>query len=763
MAKQTKQEELDWISEAVDKELSESYNYSGSELYEQMGEAWRRYFRQPYGNEVEGFSQWVSPMVLNHVNDIRAFVTSNIFKNGSPIIKFTPQGAEDVTDADSATQYINHVFRYKNDGYKFVDETIFNGALLKTAVARVTMKTVRSGEEMEFKYEGYSMEEFEEKLALFFVANPELQEQEPTYVKEKGIEKAEDNDYIYACYKWKSKDIIESYPHFDAVSPGNLFVSRQAPSIEDARMVATLSPTTIGELAEEYPDAPAINGIKTKKGAEEFWQELHDGYLSWYNEREWLEKWAYDSLGFYQEQYAQDTTDLGIGAKKVFAIDAEIKIDPDNSGEIRLCRVVKCGQTVLHKAEIAETSFVIESLIPTANRWVGVGVNDIIGQDAKEQTLNTRAFTDATVQAAHENKVVDPEQVEMRDMENLGPDDIIRLKEGAGKKGVPAIETIKASGPDPSVLTAADKFDSIASQLTGVGAAFAGASQDDVSRMRMDKESVARITDRSSLLLNYMSRNYVNNFLCKVLLKALNVAIKGTASPQVIPIASKWNEIQPSGLRPRAQFIVAADVGVDDKQEKQARLMAGMNFLAMATGGGQPGPDGEPMPAIPVQLLDTAGYTIAKEYFEVNELPGFDKVVMDPKMPEGQEQVQSFISQMQQQIPMMVEQGVQQALQAATQAPEVQKMMAETAKITAETEKLVTDVEKQAFEVAEKGIAEERREEAEAWKEAAAMEQNDIKREEMRINMEIKRQEMQLQKEIAEKAAEAKATAVVNP
>ena len=374
--------------------------------------------------------------------------------------------------------------------------------------------------------------------------------------------------------------MLESYPTIDVISPGNFFVSRQAESLEDARMVAVMQQMTVSELSTLYPDAPDINGHKTKKAREEFWGDLVDGYYSWYNEREWLEKWSYDSLGFYQEQDSLDNDDLGIGSKKIFVIDAEILMDLDDSGQSTLYHVVKAGNIVLHQSKISETSFVCGSLIPTGNRWLGIGIPDLIQAEAKEETLNIRAFTDATVQAAHSNKVVDPDQIEMRDVENLGPDDIIRRQPNSGKQGVPAFEVLKAPGPDPSVLQAAEKFQAIASQQTGVGAAFAGASQDQLSVMRMDKESIKNITNKSSLALNGMSRNYVN-FLCEVLVKLYNTGVKGSASPLLVELAAKWEELNPKLMKPRAEYLLTADVGVDDHAERMQASTPVCNSLLL--------------------------------------------------------------------------------------------------------------------------------------------------------------------------------------
>ena len=119
------------LNKAVEAEMSDAYNYSSAELYTQMANAWQWYYRAPLGNEDERYSTWVSPMIMKHVNQARAFITDQYFRNSAPIVKFKPKSQEDVEEADLATEYVNYIFRNKLDGHKIVDDLVFNAALLK--------------------------------------------------------------------------------------------------------------------------------------------------------------------------------------------------------------------------------------------------------------------------------------------------------------------------------------------------------------------------------------------------------------------------------------------------------------------------------------------------------------------------------------------------------------------------------------------------------------------------------------------------------
>ena len=752
----------DKLCSAIDAEISDSYNYSNAELYSQMRNAWRWYYREPLGNEIDGFSRWVSPMILRNVNQIRAFITGQYFRNSAPIIKFRPKSADDVDAARIADEYINYLFRNKLNGHKIVDDLVFNAALLKMAPVRIFMKEISNYEDIEFKYKGDDAEELENRLAAFFVANPEFQEQDPDYSKE-----AQDDDgTLDYCYRWKTEKIVERYPTIDVVSPGSFFVSRQAEDEQDARMVAQMSRMTISELKEMYPEAPMLNGWK-KKDYDQFWDELVGDYQEWYTEIEWLAKWAYDSLGYVSQYTEGNDRSAGLGPKQIFVMDAEIKVDLEDTGHSQLCHVIKVGNYILHKRDITERSFLWASLLPTANRWLGLSFYDILQQEAREETINKRAFTDATVQAAHANPVVDPDQMEMEDIENRGPDTVIRRKRGAGaKQGVPGIDWVKQPGPDGTVLQAVQAFQADATSMTGVGANFQGATQDEVSDMRMSTETAKIIDNNSSLMLNYFARNF-SAHLCNILVKLLNVAVNGSATAQMLQIKDRWEQVDPMFMLPRSDYVLNADIGVNDAQEKALQAQTIMGMLQAASGGGGQDPNtGAPIPQIPIQLTPLAGYQAATKLLEANGVMDVDTYLINPEIPAEDAQVAGIMQQVQQalqQIPAMVEQGVQQSIEAAKQDATAQKDLAQAEKLKAETEKTLTEVEKGAFEVANQIEAEERRTEEAAWKEGVAQEDNSSDREKWEAEMDFKYEELKQAERLAEKAAKTQANAVLSP
>ena len=714
-----------WIANVVDETISDGYIYSGAERQTQQAEAWRRYFRERYGNETEGYSEYVSPMILHQVNTARAVISEQYFRNSAPLVKFTPDSAKDIENADNASDYVNYLFRHKLDGHSIIDQTIFNAALLKICPVRVYSKEVRSKEPICFENEDKA-DVIEEKLAAFIVAN-DLSDKEAYEV----IEEPKDDDMLYVCYKWASDEIVEKYPYVEVISPENFFISRQAESLESAKVVSKITNMKLSDIKEMFPDAPKLNGFG-KKDEMRFWEELQSDYQTWYSETTWFAKWSHDSLQYFEQYDNQNDESAGLGTKELFVVDAEIYLDPDDSGDAKLCHIIKAGNHLLYKKEISERSFLCGSLIPTANRWLGISLWDMLEQEAREETTLTRAFTDSAVRAAHPNIAFDPGVYESDDVYNLGPDTVVRAIEGAApQQGVAPLEVIKMPGPDASVQAAIQHFKAQGSEITGIGSGLQGASASDISDMRLDKDTAAAAQTNSAQFLNYLSRNYAN-FICKLHVKILNTAIKSGATPALLKIQDSWNEIDPISLKPRADFVLNIDIGVSEKQEKLQKVQGIMQAVGILTG--QPGPDGQTL-GIQAELLPTAGYELGKLMLEAHGAKELtDAVFLNPKTvedPQVQAAIQGALAkqaeQFNQQMAMMQQQITDQVkLELNTAEKQKEAEIKEREVMLKEREQDFKE-DQAAFDVATKDIAEERRSDEDAYKEGSRQRELDIK------------------------------------
>ena len=730
VASSKKLERNRWIASQVDETISDGYIYSGSERQTHMAEAWRRYFRQPYGTETDGYSDYVSPIIQHQVNYAVADITEPYHSHSGPITKFRPAKEEDAKEAEDATEYISHIWNNKIDGQDKIDQLAFNALLLKSAPTRVYMKEVRSREPIEFKEEGTDKEVIEDKLAKFIVAN-KLEDKIPVYSVED--EEKKDGETIYhVCYKWETDTIIEKYPDVQVISPENFFISRQAESPEKAKVLAFISPVMLTQLKEEFPFAHLENGYKDSEKMA-FWEQLQSDYQTWYSETTWFSKWGYDSLQFFEQYDNQNDESSGLGTKELFVVDAEIYLDPEDTGDAKLCHVIKAGNNILYKKEISERSLDVDSLIKQGNRWNGIGLWDINEQECRSDTILNRAFEDSAVQAAHPTLSYDPGVYDSDSIYNRGPDSVFEVKVGATPQpGVKPLEVISIPGPDPVVQQAIQHYKSQASENTGIGSGLETATASEISDTRIDKATSANITANSTKLRNMMSRN-LSKLIGKLHKRMLNCAIKGGGTPQLLEIQDSYNEVDPVGLKPKSDFVLNVDVGINDAKEKLDRVNSILNAVSVLQGSPDP-TTGETL-GITAELLPTAGFELGKMMLEAhNATEAVSKIFLKPEVsedPQVSATIQKALDEQAQQFQAQLAQVSEQAKAEAEQKANLEKLRldAQTTnrKLDLEERRLNFEEDQAAFKAADDAVKEERYDDQKATDKALESRSLDIK------------------------------------
>src|SRR6185436_18282532 len=86
------------------------------EISTDRADAEDRYLGRPYGNEKAGRSALVSRDVADVVEGVKANVIKP-FVAGEEIVRFLPNSAEDEDASQQETDYVNHIFLTKNNGF----------------------------------------------------------------------------------------------------------------------------------------------------------------------------------------------------------------------------------------------------------------------------------------------------------------------------------------------------------------------------------------------------------------------------------------------------------------------------------------------------------------------------------------------------------------------------------------------------------------------------------------------------------------------
>ena len=134
VAKNRKVTEEELVSR-IKTEITDSLGY-GDEISKQRETAMEYYYGLPFGNEVEGRSQFVDSTVADTIEWIKPSLM-RVFASGDEMVKFSPHGPEDVQMAEQATDYVNYVFTKDNPGWEILYSWFTDALLSKNGIVKV--------------------------------------------------------------------------------------------------------------------------------------------------------------------------------------------------------------------------------------------------------------------------------------------------------------------------------------------------------------------------------------------------------------------------------------------------------------------------------------------------------------------------------------------------------------------------------------------------------------------------------------------------
>jgi hypothetical protein len=244
-----KMNEEDLLSLLVDKE-EQAITYVHGTLASKREKAMREYFREPYGDEEEGWSSIVSSEVQDTIEWILPSLLK-IFTASDEAVTFDPTGEEDVKAAKEATDACNYVFYKQNNGF-LVLYTAFKDALLGGNCAVMWRKHTQESVKSQ-GYKGVSADQ----LTLMLQQQPDSQIERASEpypaMGPNGPAIGPDGQPI-ALYDVRIKSTEKrQIIKIEAFEPENLLIERTwtSPLLEDCPYVARLMPgTTMSELRE---------------------------------------------------------------------------------------------------------------------------------------------------------------------------------------------------------------------------------------------------------------------------------------------------------------------------------------------------------------------------------------------------------------------------------------------------------------------------------------------------------------------------------
>ena len=215
-------------------EITDSLGY-GDTISKQREMAMDYYYSLPFGNEVEGRSQYVDSTVQDTIEWIKPSLM-RIFASGDEMVKFSPHGPEDVEMAKQATDYVNYVFTKDNDGWEILYSWFTDALMQKNGIVKVWWEEYGESQREEY----HDLGEMELQALL---QSPEVEVVEHTAYEETGL-----HDVVILRTNTGGKVKVENVP------PDEFLISRESKSIDDARFICHRVQKSLSDLREMYPN-----------------------------------------------------------------------------------------------------------------------------------------------------------------------------------------------------------------------------------------------------------------------------------------------------------------------------------------------------------------------------------------------------------------------------------------------------------------------------------------------------------------------------
>lgn len=314
----------------------------------------------------EGRSRAVSTDVADTVEGLMPSLM-DIFHGSDEVVRFEPVGPEDEQAAQQETDYVNHVYLQKNDGFLVSYNFIKDCLLQKVGIVKVIPEE-REKEEKE-TYRGQSEDQFA------IIAQQVQEAKGKLTITEHSPN--EDGTHDVTVVGVTTKRDIKVY----GVPPEEFGIARGARSIKDCDYCFHEPPVTVGSLIEQGYDEAQVRRLSTSNDAD-------------------TESIARDSV----DEQSPEANSLNDLARKVKATEHYIRMDYEGSGRACIYRVMTAGEGgdilkregELDVERVDEYPFAAVTPVPIPHRFFGRSIADLVMDIQRIKTALLRGGLDST-------------------------------------------------------------------------------------------------------------------------------------------------------------------------------------------------------------------------------------------------------------------------------------------------------------------------------------------------------------------------------
>jgi hypothetical protein len=552
-----KKANLEALQSALKSAQQSSNGMIGSTVSQTRARLGARYYAEPYGDEVEGRSNYVATDVRDTIESIKPELM-DIFWGGDEVVSFAPRNENDVDAAEQETGACNYVVQQMNDGFLvflgwFHDALTFKNGYIKRYWEQTDQEEIE-------EYEDLTPDE---RVQVFMQA---LEEGEVTVLEDQpdemgrwsvrlSVQKREPN--VYRIVNVPPEEVVVS-------SEWNRLDFRGCPYVAHKR---TMPKSDLIEMGFDRKQVEAL--------------PVHDRRLD--NEEA--------QQRFETEQGLEnDLADVASEAMvPVLVYENYIRFDMDDDGIAELLQVYTAGEQgeILKRdgkdaiEQVDAPPFNVLSAIPIPHKHYGLSISEMVDDIARVRTVLTRQMIDNAVGSNTPDTVVDEDRMSENTVADLSQTGLGRNIRVPG--GLASIGYMQPPQLVQQSLAALEHMAAEREQRTGVTRFNQGLDADSLNKTFGGMKALMNAAQKKILLI---ARVFAETGVRQLFLDMHRDLRKGPLREIVMRLNEQFVPVSPRLWKHRSDMVVNVGLGTGDRdiQFERLGLILGQQKEGLAVG-----------------------------------------------------------------------------------------------------------------------------------------------------------------------------------
>ena len=567
-------------------EITGSLGYMGDTISQQREQAMQYYYGLPFGNEVDGRSQYVDSTVQDTVEWIKPSLM-RVFASGDEMVKFTPHGPEDVAMAEQATDYVNYVFTKDNPGFEILYSWFTDALLSKNGIVKVWWDETETSVREE--YYDLTDIEIESVISDDDVEVVQHTEEERQVESEIGEVVEVRHDVVIKRKERNGRIRIENVP------PSEFLIARESKDIQESRFVCHRVLKTLSDLREMYPDQD-LDAQELGGGGENM--------TAFSSER--LERFAYDKSAEYWEGWGD--TDIGEEELRTYWLhECFLRTDFDDDGIAELRRIVMVGSKILENDEVDTVPFVSITPIKIPHKFFGLSVADVVMDLQLMKSTLMRNLMDNMYNQNFGRYAVLEGQANLDDLLTQRPGGVVRVKSPN------AVTPLATPALEPYSFQMLEYLDSVRESRAGVSRMSQGMN-DNALTSHTTATAVNAVMTAAQSRVELIARNFAETGVKDLMIGIYKLLYKNQDKERMIMLRNEWVPVRPDVWKDSYDCSVSVALGTGNKDQQMAHLSQMLSFAGEAMKGGLPIVSMQNMYNLGAALVKTMGFQNVSDF-----------------------------------------------------------------------------------------------------------------------------------------------------